>query len=565
MSLRPAIRLALGAAIATVVSATAGASTIAQNSSFTITRPDADPGNLRIVAYGDSIYAGYISIFSVARRAAPHVAGEYAAPMYGRNVEVIRRAQSGATASGIYSRIVSATDRAFMQAANTRMVTFEMCGNDYLQARSSFRSQTGTCNYSGLQSAFNACKAYTEQALQYINANAHANVKLKVVGNLYYPGYNADNVLTNCTDAGTGQRINMRDKFLPLLAESNWETCRLAGAYGWDCADNFAEYMAADYDANDDGAIDTEALRYRPGESKESYIQRVTVDLVGTLRDSNLKMIAPTASADYLLSDDTHPTYTGATGTSGSVPVFFATAGAYPNGKNPQWNLWGHDRMGWEVSRGFNPRLDAGPAGRIFACESFEGAATFNDKVTFGPWDVWVEYGDGAGTEDTISQMTIPLSHRYTAPGNYTVEVTLDGPYRSVWEDTTTVRVDAALDGVNALIAELDKLWADGALKLGWWGGARQPLVMAQANLMKGQVEPARAKIMDFVNVVATTPFSQATKQKFTAYALRTHAAAACVPLQKAEPPFGRPKPDTKSAKILLPDLPEVLGEDDVP
>ena len=33
------------------------------------------------------------------------------------------------------------------------MVTFEMCGNDGLQARSSFKGQTGTCNYGVLDTA----------------------------------------------------------------------------------------------------------------------------------------------------------------------------------------------------------------------------------------------------------------------------------------------------------------------------------------------------------------------------------------------------------------------------
>jgi hypothetical protein len=30
------------------------------------------------------------------------------------------------------------------------VVTFEMCGNDGLQARSTFKGQTGTCDYSGM-------------------------------------------------------------------------------------------------------------------------------------------------------------------------------------------------------------------------------------------------------------------------------------------------------------------------------------------------------------------------------------------------------------------------------
>ena len=50
----------------------------------------------------------------------------------------MRRAKSGAIASDIYNNKIVA-ERSYMQATNTRIVTFEMCGNDYLQARSQLR------------------------------------------------------------------------------------------------------------------------------------------------------------------------------------------------------------------------------------------------------------------------------------------------------------------------------------------------------------------------------------------------------------------------------------------
>ena len=86
--------------------------------------------------------------------------------------------------------------------------------------------------------------------------------------NIYYPGYNADNVLTACTDASTGTKVNRRDKFLPYLAKSNWRTCNLAAQYGFKCADAFAESMGGDYDSNGDGLIDADALRCRAGETR---------------------------------------------------------------------------------------------------------------------------------------------------------------------------------------------------------------------------------------------------------------------------------------------------------
>src|SRR5882724_7015540 len=126
----------LGALLAIVVltAVEAGATTIAQNSSWTVTRTGATQ-TLRIVAYGDSIFAGYTSATNIARRAAPYVTGEYCAALLGQNVQIHRRCTSGGVAQDIYNRIHSTTDRAFMQDAATRLVTFEMCGNDYLQAR----------------------------------------------------------------------------------------------------------------------------------------------------------------------------------------------------------------------------------------------------------------------------------------------------------------------------------------------------------------------------------------------------------------------------------------------
>lgn len=436
-------------ALSCLVAVEAGATTIAQNSEWNVTRTGAED-TLRIVAYGDSIIAGYIDTSTIAQRASTHVAGEYGAALLGQNIEIRRRAQSGAVAEGIYNRIISSTDTAFMQTSNTRGVHVVMCGNDYLQARSDFAGQSGTCDYSGLENALANCMYYTEQSLAYINAVAHPEAKLKLLGNLYYPGFDADNVQTGCTDPYTGETFNRRDKFLPLMAESNWETCNLADQYGWQCADNFAETMAADYDSNGDGIIDNESIRYISGESKEDYINRIVAAYgAGLLSDANYKEIGPSATVDYLLSDDTHMTYlgpTGKAGTSGGTPggnveVYHATDGAYPDGKNPSWNMNGHDRMGYALATNYDLNVDAGPDATISAGETFLSQCTFNDKVFFGPWDVWVDYGDGAGTQATVYEMSFALSNQYTAGGTYTVNVVVAGAYGTMWEDTAIVTV----------------------------------------------------------------------------------------------------------------------------
>jgi len=335
------------------VATTVVASTVTQNTSWTIDRAGTST-SYRVVGYGDSIYAGYYgSISRVAVRAAPWVEGEYLSAAWNADIEVIRRAKSGAVASDIYnSKIVS--ERSYMQSPNTRIVTFEMCGNDGLQARSDLAGQSGTCNYGVLATALANCTTYQELAMQYINANAHPNTELKIVANLYYPGYAADDGPANCTDATTGLHPNRQDVMMPYLVRMNWRACNFANTYGFECADSFAEYMGADYDSNGDGLVDSEALRYVQGESENDYVTRITQTLRSTVRDANVHLASAGTSYDYIQSDDTHPTYSG-----GTVSVGFlggtgtgSSAPDYPtitDGKNPIWNQLGHERMGWSL------------------------------------------------------------------------------------------------------------------------------------------------------------------------------------------------------------------------
>ena len=335
------------------VGSQAYANTLTQNVSWTIDRAGTST-RYRVVAYGDSIYAGYNgSAFNAAKYAAPTVDAEYLSALWKTDIESVRRTKSGAVASDIYNNKIVA-ERSYMQASSTRVVTFEMCGNDGLQARTNLKSQTGTCNYSGMETALNNCRTYVGAAMDYINANAYSGAKVKIISNLHYPGYAADNVLSSCKDPGTGKQVILQDKFLPYLARMNYLMCEYARQKGFLCADTFAQYMGADYDSNGDGQVDSDALRYVAGESEASYVNRITSTLRSTLRDANGHFVSSSTSYDYIQSDDTHPTYTGGTVTAG---LFGGTTGtgaprysSFTNGKSPIWNQWGHERMGWAVS-----------------------------------------------------------------------------------------------------------------------------------------------------------------------------------------------------------------------
>ncbi len=354
---RTALCTLLPALAALTLASEASASTLNQNVSWTIDRAGTT-SKYRVVAYGDSIYAGYNgSTISAAKYSAPTVDAEYMSALWNADIESVRRTKSGAIASDVYNNKIVA-ERSYMQASNTRVVTFEMCGNDGLQARSSFKSQTGTCDYSVLTAAENSCKTNVTAAMNYINANAYAGVKLKVISNLHYPGYAADNTQSSCKDASTGATVKMQDKFLPSIARINFMMCDVARQKGFQCADNFAQYMGADYDSNGDGKIDSDALRYVLGESETSYVTRTVTTLRSTIRDANTHFVSSGSSYDYIQSDDTHPTYNGSTVTAGLFGGSTGTGAprytSFAGGKNPIWNQYGHERMGWAIST-FNP------------------------------------------------------------------------------------------------------------------------------------------------------------------------------------------------------------------
>ncbi len=354
---RGAVRRALPAVLLLAFGGQAIGNTLNQNVSWTVDRAGTT-AKYRIVAYGDSIYAGYNgSVSNAAKYSAPTVDAEYLSAAWNADIESIRRTKSGAIASDVYNNKIVA-ERSWMQSSNTRVVTFEMCGNDGLQARASFKNQSGTCNYGVLNTALANCKTYVAAAMDYINANASPNTRLKVIANVYYPGYNADNVQSTCRDSATGATVNMRTTFLPVLAKMNYWMCEYARQKGFKCVDNFAQYMGADYDSNGDGQIDSDALRYVAGDTEAAYVTRIATTLRSTLRDANTHFVSSSSSYDYIQSDDVHPTYTGGTVSAGLWGGSTGTGAprytSFTAGKSPIWNRYGHERMGWSLST-YNP------------------------------------------------------------------------------------------------------------------------------------------------------------------------------------------------------------------
>ena len=184
--------------------------------------------------------------------------------------------------------------------------------------------------------------------MQAINTYA-TSAKVKIVTNLYYPGYNADNVPTALHGLDhRAAKVNRRDKFLPYLAKSNWRTCNLAAQYGFKCADAFAENMGADYDSNGDGQIDSDGAPLPRGRDRGGLRDPHRLTLKGTHArlQHALRQREHRATTTCSRTTRTRRTITSTIGTgSGSAAPDFTSA-QIVGGKNPEWNKWGHERIG---------------------------------------------------------------------------------------------------------------------------------------------------------------------------------------------------------------------------
>jgi lysophospholipase L1-like esterase len=264
--------------------------------SFTATRVQ--------TTFGNSIAAGFCGVFC---------RNDSYTVRYGRQVANARDAQvayrgravSGEVMSQIAGRIEG--NRADLAAAD--YITLEGCGNDFLNARSTFRGQANCTNEAPLANALATCKTQIVRSLNAIAAGKKATATVQIMA-LYYPGMNSDK----------GRACNGMshfDIFLDYLLEANWFTCNEAWRRGFKCMDGLAAFNAADVDTalDPDAAVDAAQIRISEAEDRDDfggYVTRVQ-DNKAVLTDANTKRVSATATADYLLGDDTHPTVAGHT------------------------------------------------------------------------------------------------------------------------------------------------------------------------------------------------------------------------------------------------------------
>ncbi len=291
--------LVLGA----IAASSGRADAAAGSQSLTLNPSDGTYTTTRVVTtFGDSIAAGYCGIWcrndSLTVRYARHVAN-------GRDARVSYRgrAMSGEVMSQIAGRVESnLTD---LRAAD--YITIEGCGNDFLNARSTFRSSSNCADESPLVNALATCKTQMVRALNKIATERKAGSMVQVMA-LYYPGVNSDKS-RSCNG------MSHFDIFLDYLAEANWFTCNEAWKRGFKCTDGLAAFNAADVDTALDADTAVDAAQIRISEAADfndfaGYYSRV-FDNKAVITDANTKRVSASSTVDYLLSDDTHPTNAG--------------------------------------------------------------------------------------------------------------------------------------------------------------------------------------------------------------------------------------------------------------
>jgi lysophospholipase L1-like esterase len=261
---------------------------------FTTTRVSA--------AFGDSIAAGFCGLFCRLDSYAVFYAQDVANGLDAQ-VDYRGRAQSGEIMSQIATRVANnVTD---IRAAD--YIVLEGCGNDFLDARSTYRGQADCTNETVLASALDACRTNMVRALDTIASNKKADARVRVMA-LYYPGVNDDRSRT----CGSNTHL---DIFFDYLLEAGWTTCNEAWKRGFECVDGLAAFNAADVDTtlDADSLVDADQIRIDEATDADNfpaYYDRVQPQRA-IITDANTKRTGASTVVDFLQNDNTHPTTAG--------------------------------------------------------------------------------------------------------------------------------------------------------------------------------------------------------------------------------------------------------------
>lgn len=254
------------------------------------------------VALGDSIVAGYCGAFCRLDSYGVFYAQDVANGLDAQ-VDYRGRAQSGEVMSQIASRVASNVSS--IRVAD--YITLEGCGNDLLNARTTFRGQSSCTDETVLAAALDTCRTNMVKALNTIASNKKAGAKVRVLA-LYYGGVDDD----RSRICGSTNHFEI---FLDYLLEAGWTTCNEAWRRGFECVDGLAAFNAADVDTalDTDNLVDANQIRINKATDADNfpaYYNRVQPHRA-IITDANTKRTGISTVVDYLQSDNVHPTTAG--------------------------------------------------------------------------------------------------------------------------------------------------------------------------------------------------------------------------------------------------------------
>lgn len=301
--MRPGLLAILVGATMLVAAAPRSAEAAAGSQSKTLRPSDGTSTTTRVtVALGDSIVAGYCGLFCRLDSYGVFYSQDIANGLDAQ-VDFRGRAQSGEIMSQIATRV--ANNVADIRAAD--YIVLEGCGNDFLNARSTYRGQADCTNETALASALDTCNTNMVKALNTIASNKKATAQVRIMA-LYYPGV-ADDRSRTC-----GSNTHF-DIFLDYLLEAGWTTCNEAWHRGFECVDGLSAFNAADVDTavDADTLVDSAQIHINKATDVDNfplYYNRVQPQRA-IITDANTKRTGTSTVVDFLQDDNTHPTTAG--------------------------------------------------------------------------------------------------------------------------------------------------------------------------------------------------------------------------------------------------------------
>ncbi len=251
--------------------------------SLTVLNPAAALSDESIVAFGDSIVAGYNSEGGGLHIPGGNLVQRFQQRLQATTTETVT-AQNLAFPGLTSSQIVKALSLGKKDAADATYLILDAGGNDYLH----LKKEDKVCDADAWQDALSGFKTNWDKLVDRAR-EINPKTELRTLG-LYFPL--ADQFRGVVCNAATG--LTAYDLFLPVLIETNYEICSTSLLHGGRCVDLFAEFNCS--------AVNRELCQWRDVDTLASYRARIML-LNSQIEDPS--------KGDWVQKDGIHPNSKG--------------------------------------------------------------------------------------------------------------------------------------------------------------------------------------------------------------------------------------------------------------